>query len=106
MMPLRKNSTTIIMMMENTTMRKPERSSGTLNVPPNRKVSLSRKRSHHSLHATNRKLAMHAARDGADAADDHDQQDLIGHAGFEGVRLQRRLVHCQQRAADTRKERG
>ena len=53
MMPLRKKSTTIMMMIENTTIRKPLRSSGTLNAPIY--ASLSRKRSHHSLHATYRK---------------------------------------------------
>ena len=56
MMPLRKNSTTAIMMMLNTTMRKPERSSGTRKPPI--QVSLSRKRSSHSELAMNRKDAM------------------------------------------------
>ena len=56
MMPLRKKSTTIMMMTENTTMRKPLRSSGTLNAPIY--ASLSRKRSHHSEQAMYRKEAM------------------------------------------------
>ena len=56
MMPLRKKSTTIMMMIENTTIRKPLRSSGTLNAPIY--ASLSRKRSHHSEQAMYRKEAM------------------------------------------------
>ena len=56
MMPRRKNSTTIIITMENTTIRKPERRKGTSNVPMT--ISLSRKRSHHSLHAMYRKEAI------------------------------------------------
>ena len=56
MIPLRKKSTTIMMMIENTTIRKPLRSSGTLNEPMY--ASLSRKRSHHSEHAMYRKEAM------------------------------------------------
>ena len=56
MMPLRKNSTTIMMTTENTTIRKPLRSSGSLKFPMN--VSLSRKRSHHSEQATYRNVAM------------------------------------------------
>ena len=56
MMPRRKKSTTIMMTTENTTMRKPVRSSGTLNAPM--VVSLSRKRSHHSEHAMNRNEPM------------------------------------------------
>ena len=42
-----------MMTTENTTMRKPCPSSGTLKVPMT--VGLSKKRSHHSLHATYRK---------------------------------------------------
>ena len=55
-MPLRKNSTTTMMTTENTTMRKPLCSSGTLNVPIY--VSVSRKRIHHSEQATYRNVAM------------------------------------------------
>ncbi|CAN4048302.1 ribosome recycling factor, partial [Dysosmobacter welbionis] len=52
MRPRRKNSTTIMMMMENTTIRKPVRRKGTLKAPIY--VSVSRNRSHHSLAATYR----------------------------------------------------
>ena len=48
--------TTIMMMMEKTTIRKPVRRKGTLT--PKTHVSESRKRSHHSLAATYRKDAM------------------------------------------------
>ena len=56
MRPRRKNSTTIMMMMENTTIRKPVRRKGTLKAPIY--VSVSRNRSHHSLAATYRNEAM------------------------------------------------
>ena len=45
-----------MMMTENTTIRKPVRSSGTLNAPIY--VSLSKNRSHHSEHAMNRNEPM------------------------------------------------
>ena len=56
MMPFRKNSTTTMMMTENTTMRKPVRRNGTLKLPMY--VSVSRNRSHHSLAATYKNAAM------------------------------------------------
>ena len=48
----------------------------------------------------------HAAGDGADAADDDQQQYLIGHAASERHRLHRAHVHRQHTAADAREERG
>ena len=44
------------------------------------------------------------AGDGADTADDHDEQDLIGHGGGKGVGLDAGLEHGQQGAADAGKE--
>ena len=83
-------------------MRKPLPSRGTWKAPMN--VSLSRKRSHHSLHAMNRNEASTLPEIRAHAADDHDQQNLIGHGGLERVRLHGALIHGQQRTAHPREE--
>ena len=40
----------------------------------------------------------------ANAANDHDQQDLVGHAGFEGGGLHAGLIHGKHCAGDTGKE--
>ena len=56
MMPWRKNSTTTMMISENTTRRKPLRRSGTSHSPII--CFWSRKRSHHSEQATNRNEPM------------------------------------------------
>ncbi len=50
-----------------------------------------------------RKDAMMAAGDGPDTADHHDQQDLVGHAGFEGLGLHAGLNMAKQRRRDTGK---
>ena len=55
-MPRRKKRTTIMMMTEKTTSRNPLRRKGTLK-PFSRMISLSRKRSHHSLQGTKRNEA-------------------------------------------------
>ena len=77
MMPFRKNSTTTMMITENTAMRKPFLNTAGAVMPRN--VPASRPRSSHSEQEDIQEACQHGAGDGTDAADDHDQQDLIGH---------------------------
>lgn len=72
-------------------MRKPVRKRGTCQPPI---VSgWSKKRSHHSLLAVTRKGGEHAPRNAADAADDDDEQDVVGERDAEGLGLDRAHEH-------------